>query len=165
MPTPTYTLIDSVTLGSSAASVTFSSIPQTYGDLVLTINATTAGNTAAGVRFNNDSSDNYYTILMDGNGSSASTVKLNPADAARFTYNLTLNTSPSLVRIQILDATATDKHKSLLIRADRADQATAVVASRWGSTAAINKIDILQFSLQDFTTGSTFFLYGIAKAL
>ena len=37
----TYTLITSQTLASSAASVTFSSIPSTYTDLVLRVSART----------------------------------------------------------------------------------------------------------------------------
>jgi hypothetical protein len=37
MPTPTYDLIESTALGSSASSITFSSIPSTYRDLVLVI--------------------------------------------------------------------------------------------------------------------------------
>ena len=40
MATPTYTLIDSTTLGSSAASVTFSSIPA-GGDLVIVMSGQT----------------------------------------------------------------------------------------------------------------------------
>jgi len=38
----TYTPIASVTLSSAQASVTFSSIPQTYTDLVLVVNGSTA---------------------------------------------------------------------------------------------------------------------------
>ena len=164
MPTPTYTLIDSVTLTSSAASVTFSSIDQSYGDYVLSMNLTTAGNATFGLRFNNDTGTNYHGLFMDGNGTATESAKWNPSDRIILnTYSMTLNTSPSLVTVQIFDATATDKHKSVLTRGNRVDQATTAIASRWASTAAINRIDILQFNLQDFTTGSTFFLYGIEK--
>ena len=50
MATPTYTLIDSTTLTSSASSVTFSSISATgKGDLVLVSNVIVANGYEAGV--------------------------------------------------------------------------------------------------------------------
>ena len=45
MPTPTYTPLATVTLGTSAASVTFSSIPATYRDLILIFDGTGSGST------------------------------------------------------------------------------------------------------------------------
>ena len=57
----TYTPIATQTLGSAAASVTFSSIPQGYTDLVLVDNvksASGAGDSELDVRFNGDSGSN-----------------------------------------------------------------------------------------------------------
>ena len=51
MATPTYTLIDSVTLGSSASSVTFSSIPA-GGDAVLVISGTSSAAASIKVKLN-----------------------------------------------------------------------------------------------------------------
>ena len=69
MPTPTYTLIDSVTLGSSAASVTFSSIDQTYGDIVA-VYAPISTSAAFGlIKINNDTSSIYSSVEAIGTGS------------------------------------------------------------------------------------------------
>ena len=72
----TYTLISSVTVGAGgASSMTFSSIPQTYTDLVIKVsgrNADTGGGNAR-LRFNSDTtSGNYaYRSLYTSNGTSA----------------------------------------------------------------------------------------------
>jgi len=72
MPTPTYTPLATVTLGSTAASVTFSSIPATYRDLILIITAQRTGSPVnVGMRFNGDSGSNYSSVFMTGTGSSA----------------------------------------------------------------------------------------------
>jgi hypothetical protein len=58
-----YTALANVTLGSSAASVTFSSISQSYRDLVLVITATTSAVDNAFIRFNSDSGSNYNIVI------------------------------------------------------------------------------------------------------
>ena len=52
MAANTYTLISSNVLGSSAASVTFSSIPATYTDLVLRVSARTDADDTSLITFN-----------------------------------------------------------------------------------------------------------------
>ena len=65
MATPTYTLISSVTLTSSASSVTFSSIAA-GGDLAIHINAnsTDNGGDAIKMQFNSDTAyQNYQNVF------------------------------------------------------------------------------------------------------
>jgi hypothetical protein len=149
MPTPTYTLIDSVTLGSSASSVTFSSIDQTYGDLVLS----TQANTSVLLRVNGDSGANYSFVYMygssGGTGSAAST-------------GGTLANIGTNGLAEINDYSATDKHKTIISRYNLSTFVEAR-ATRWESTAAITSL--LLYTGSSFNAGSTFFLYGIAKAL
>ena len=65
--TPTYILLNQVTLAATSSSVTFSNIPQTYGDLVLVANYIPSGYTQ--LRFNNVSSSSYSSVTMYGTGS------------------------------------------------------------------------------------------------
>ena len=65
----TYEPIATTSLPSGGASITFSSIPQTYTDLVLTTSglAQTGGGGSIALKFNNDtlaSSTNYSYIYM-----------------------------------------------------------------------------------------------------
>ena len=68
-----YTALATTTLGSSASSVTFGSIPQGYRDLMLVISGTvTSSNITLAIRFNGDTGSNYFSVNMRGNGSAAS---------------------------------------------------------------------------------------------
>ena len=170
MATPTYDLLDSVTLASSAASVTFSSISQDYGDLIIVWDKFfRAGSNQINtlVAFNGDSS-NYSTVYMYGNGSSAasssSTAQQRLAWGSIYAPSSTNSTQGV---VQIMDYSATDKHKTTLMRANVIGTngfGALASASRWASTAAVTSITISS-SIDQFAAGATVHLYGIAKAL
>jgi len=157
MPTPTYTPLATVTLGSTASSVTFSSIPATYRDLILIIEGKKASTARdVYVTFNDDTNNsNYPRVLMYGTGSSAASAANN--------YRGIGNASPAGVvnRIQIMDYSATDKHTTSLVRWDDAGSNTVAVAGRWANTAAINKIQLSLDDASNFSSGSTFNLFGV----
>ena len=129
MATPTYTLIDSVTLGSSASSVTFSSIDQSYGDLRIVINATSTSD-YAGITYNLNSDTttaNYSWLRMTGDGSAASSF-----NGTYFWFQPTARLSiadPTLTTADIMDYSATDKHKTTLVRAKSIEVIAAVLAT------------------------------------
>ena len=160
MATPTYTLIDSTTLTSSASSVTFSSITQDYRDLILVIDAkhatTNENNT---LQFNGDSGSNYSNVYMYGTGSSTgSSAQTLAYIRIDFATEMT-TTNPNLDIVQIMDYSATDKHKSTLSRANNSSNATEATAGRWANTSAITSIVIAPRS-GSYASG-TFHLYGI----
>jgi hypothetical protein len=150
MPTPTYTLIDSVTLTSTASSVTFSSISATgKGDLVLSINA----DQVQRIQFNGDTGTNYYFVTMYGDGTSA--VSQSGSDTS-------VNAGKPFSYTQIMDYSSTNKHKSVLTK--RSDSSSVVLARavRWANTAAINSITIFSGGTS-YASGSTFFLYQLVS--
>jgi hypothetical protein len=153
MPTLTYTPLATITLGSSASSVTFSSIPATYRDLILV--ALPLGD-EAGIRFNGDTGSNYTYVQMFGNGTSPF------SDSGTLTSLYV--TGPSVPAIaQIMDYSATDKHKTALNRRNTASLTfVAAMANRWANTAAVNTMTIIALATT-FTAGSRFDLYGIAS--
>ena len=150
MPTPTYDLIASNVLSSSASSVTFNSIPATYRDLVLVTSGLNGGFFA---RLNGDTGANYSRVYMRGNGSSA----LSGAGSENF-----VRVNGWATIFHFLDYSATDKHKPILIRSDTYYSLTQADAQRWANTAAINSIE-LNANGGDFPSGSTFYLYGIVS--
>lgn len=158
--TATYTALANVTLGSSASTVTFSSIPATYRDLVLV--AMPIGTTANGlwIRFNNDTGTNYPVVQMTGNGSTASSTVSTSLNYITSGQDMATTVGLSVI-LNIMDYSQTNKHKTVLIRADRFSTGTRASATRWASTNALTTITLSHQSDQ-LATGSTFALYGIA---
>jgi len=159
--TPTHVLLNQVTLAASSSSVTFSSIPQIYGDLVLVTDHTVSVAANKLVTFNGDGGSNYPWVYMGGNGSNAvsgtntSTSLLVEALAAGSA------TERLLTIVNIMDYSATDKHKTALVRNGRGSQGTDAIASRWASISPIVTISIGLNNNASFAIGSTFSLYGV----
>ena len=162
MPKKTYTQINSITLAVASSSVTFGSIPQNFRDLVL-VHAGTSSNASLNsllLRFNGDSASNYSHVNMEGNGSSASSGSFTSSGV--FT-GFTLSSPVSNNITQIIDYSATDKHKTVLSRKNTSSANANAQASRWANTAAITSIVCTIDSGATFSTGSTFNLFGIAS--
>jgi len=161
MPTPFYHVLETVTLTSTASSVTFSSIDQGYGDLILTVAGVGVGGTNYfDCRLNGDTGDNYYKVRMIGDGSDAESLY---GSGVSFPYG-NLSTTGGSFTAQLFDYTATDKHKSLLARSGSSDVRVAAFAFRWASTSAVTSIEIYS-SGTGAAAGSTFTLYGTTKAV
>ena len=158
MPTPTYTPLATVTLGTAAASVTFSSIPATYRDLRIVIAGTTSGGVNTGLRFNGDTGNNYTGLLMYGTGSSAAS---GTYGAGSFAYFGALWTTVGNTTVDIMDSSATDKHKTLISRYSTSANEVGAMAARWASTSAITSVTVLTASAATYSTGTTFSLYGV----
>jgi hypothetical protein len=59
-----------------------------------------------------------------------------------------------------MDYSATDKHKTVLVRSNAASTGVEAIAQRWASTAAITSILVFP-STGSWAAGGTFSLYGI----
>ena len=155
--TDTYRPLATVTLGSSASSVTFSSIPATYRDLIVVVAGTTNATHNVGMRFNGDTGSNYFVVTMSGNGSTTNSFTL--TDSFALAGQLT-TTQGNFVN-QIMDYSATDKHKTVLARSNNPAAEVRANISRWANTAALTSIAISNAGT--FSSGTTFNLYGIAS--
>jgi len=173
----TYTLISSNVLSSSAASVTFSSIPSTYTDLVLRISARNDGAATtdnAKLQFNGDtSSANYSWNYLRGNGSTASAAITSTGVIGYFQLNWFSNGAASVAtntftnnELYIPSYTASQKKQFSWFNAQEDNSSTA---NLWGyallyhSTTAISSITITGSSY-NFVSGSSFYLYGIKNS-
>ena len=160
VPTPTYDLLASNVLSSSASSVTFSSIPATYRDLVLVVSPiATGGDFNSNIRINSDTGSNYSRVGMSGDGETATSFSA----TAAFILGVIASTSspPTLGVYNFMDYSATDKHKTIISRYAN-PSATSAFAFRWANTSAINNLEIYA-SANNFASGSTFYLYGIVS--
>lgn len=160
--TGTYTLIASSTLGSATNSVTFSSIPATYTDLILVMNIKAASSTYPRIRVNGDSGSNYSSTLLRGDGSTAlSRRQTNVSQFDEFAYNTLSTTQFVPVIVNFNDYANGTTYKTFLARTSDAGQEVMASVGLWRSTSAINSIAISTNNSVNFTVDSTFKLYGI----
>jgi hypothetical protein len=165
-------LISSQTLGSAAASVTFSSIPSGYTDLVLrmSIRNSTAGAYSATGRFrlNGDTATNYSVTTLEGNGSSASSNRISSQTYGQLTYNgydAAGNTASTFSSIEfyIPSYLASQNKPISTFTATENNSTTGILeadANLWRNTAAITSIEIYS-DTGNFVTDSSFYLYGL----
>jgi len=146
------------TLSSSASDITFSSISGAYRDLILVATGkSTSGTQDQGINFNADgTAGNYDCVIMWGNGS---------------TYNSTTSTwlidyygsvttdNNAATILQIMDYSATDKHKTYLSRSNRAASGVDAIIGRWNNDAAITSIKYFLIG-GTLAAGTTVSLYG-----
>jgi len=156
----TYTPIATYTATGSVSTVTFSSIPQTYTDLVL-IGAAKDSNNYTGMRVNNSSAANYSRTYMTWNGTSAGSARTT-SDTTLYVGGNDTNFEVSIYNFQNYSNTTT--YKTILGTQKIANATSIAAVGLWRSTAAITEIDIYSVSGATILTGTTFTLYGIASA-
>ena len=168
----TYQAIATQTLGSSAAAVTFSSIPSTYTDLVLVC---VAGGNNAGytmtMRLNGDSGSNYSVtqVVGPGGGSGASS-----RESSQTQYNVSSGigvgtTNGSMLVVSNFQNYAnTNINKTIISRVSESSATypgVSITTGLWRSTAAITSIQLsIVNGTANFNATSTFTLYGIQAA-
>ena len=169
----TYTLINSTSLSTTAASVTFSAIPATYDDLALcfsTRDDNAVVDSYVNLRINSDNSSLYSYTRLVGNGSSAASqnqtsltwayTASNGASATSNTfgigefyipnYRVSQNRQISGFSVGETNATAAQIY---------------AIAWLYRSTTAITSLQIIPyFGTGNFVSGSTFWLYGIKNS-
>ena len=163
--TGTYTLISSNTLGSAVSSVTFSSIPGTYTDLVLVMTSDpTSGIPEISVRVNGDTASNYSSTVLTGSGSVVSSTRQTSSTSSRIGYNaVSGGTNAQNAIVNIMDYSNTTTYKTILSRGNNVNYGTDATIGLWRSVAAITSVTVLLAS-STFIAGSTFKLYGIEAA-
>ena len=157
----TYVAIATNTLGSATASVTFSSIPATYTDLVLVCigKMVSGGDANQPITFNGDSSALYSRTFMYGDGTSALSGRASGTTNLGFPY--WNSTNPVTTITQIMNYSNTTTNKTAISRNAGSSTVTAEVGL-YRSTSAISSITLT--GGVNFATGSTFSLYGIKAA-
>lgn len=163
----TYTQIASTTLGSATATVTFSSIPSTYTDLVLVMQpvTTAAGNTMY-IQFNSIAGTSYSGTALLGNGTSASSNRRTNSGYGTISENVTSSATAGNTTciINIFNYANTTTFKTYLARGNNGNN--GVVEAQVGlcsNTAAISSLTFLVGGTT-YAAGSTFNLYGITAA-
>lgn len=159
----TYESIATTTLGSAAASITFSSISSAYTDLRLVVNF--LGTTGARLTYNG-SATTYSDTILYGDGTSAGSTLSTGATYIDFTaYSEASTTIPALVTADIFSY-AGSRFKTCLITASADKNGSGYVeriVGLWRNTSAITSLTVTASS-GSFAINTTATLYGILRA-
>jgi hypothetical protein len=166
----TFTKIASVSVGSGgSSSITFSSIPSTYTDLVLCLSLRASIDVTNYSMDFNDLSTNQTSRQIYGSGSAAASNSGSSFDVAYGTVNSSVFTSNTFANAQIyIPNYAGSNYKSISVDGVTENNASTayatLAAGLWSATAAITKIQLYPSgktgTLVEYSTAT---LYGVSK--
>jgi hypothetical protein len=167
----TYTLIGSpITVGlGGASSVSFTSIPATWTDLIVKVSGRTnyVGSADISAISFNGSSSSFNNRVLYGNGSSASSLS-NSNNINGILFDGSLTTSNTFGNSEIyIPNYALSNYKSFSGDSVNENNALAyayLTANLWSNTAAITSITIAPYNGSSFLQYSSFYLYGISNS-
>lgn len=153
------------TLGSSASTITLSSIPNTYTDLRVVFSniKTTPSQGTIVLRFNSDTANNYSRTNISGDGSSATSAEFSNVSWIHTNGGNTSTTVPGMLTLDIFSY-AGSNNKTVLAAAsfDRNGSGdTTYVVGMWRSSSAITSLTIQINTGDSFASGTTATIYGI----
>jgi hypothetical protein len=168
----TYTLIEAKTLSSDTASISFTSIPQTYTDLQLltSVRIDRAGvSVNMGLRFNSNSSD-YTNLMAYGDGTNTGSNTSVVLDQFGYWYSPANGATASTFSDQSVYipnyTSANQKSVSIDSTSENngTDTNTVLFVGLWANTAAITTITLSNYQGSNLRSGSTAYLYGIKNS-
>ena len=164
MATSTYDLLDSVTLTSSANSITFSGIDQSFQDLSLVFDfpaiAANQWQINVWLKFNNSATGYYYATLRgNGSGVLAGVGNTTYIESNRATYT---ENDIYMGKFDIFDYSQVNRFKSFMYKSGAKPTVNMTSgAGSWHSTAAITEIQVYT-PQYNYPVGTTAKLFGIA---
>lgn len=172
---PSFESIASATGTGSSNTITFSSIPGTYQHLQIrglfkSTGASDGGDLTLTMRFNNDSGTNYVRHTLRGNGSAASGLNDTAITSIYVGSGVGGTGTTNMLGANIIDIhdyASTTKNKTTRSfsggEINTTPSQVLLNSGLWLSTAAITSISLIDI-YGNFTTSSTFALYGIKGA-
>lgn len=150
-----------ISVQANTAQIVFSGIPQNYRDLILVSRmVSNGGDGLVGYQFNGDTSTSYANIGAYGEAPSTAGSFYDTRAYIVGSITSVGTTAPTMLRLQVIDSNQSTKTKTVIVRNDRPDGDTSMLAGRWGGTAAITSIRMYFTGTGQFAPGSTFSLYG-----
>jgi hypothetical protein len=168
----TYTLINSNTLSANAASVTFSSIPSTYTDLVLRVSARNndTGTSFFRVTVNGDTTTNYSNTTLIGSGTAVTSGRNSSTGYFGPQYiPSSSNTSNTFSSTEFYFAnylsTSAKPFSFYSTEENNAAGSYMIAQATLYRGTSISSITLDEsFGSLQFVSGSSFYLYGISNA-
>ena len=167
----TYDCLATTTLSSTANTIVFSSISQSYTDLILVGRISSASGNTPRFRLNGDSGANYdcwefynHTSSPASNSSSNDTVG---TLGYAFTATAPSSTDPGIFIANFADYSNTSKQKPVFVHWGNRADGIGFITNNWRNTNAVTSITISSgssFPSSATSIGSVFTLYGIKEA-
>jgi hypothetical protein len=157
----TYEPIATTTLGTGTSTVTFSSIPQTYTDLVIIVSA--RANTGSRTEFQfttNLTGSIYSSTFFNGYGSGVSSFRDTANTYARPGFLSGSTDGYSINKFSIMNYANTTTRKTMVGTYANAQNEVVGFVTLIANTGAINQISFYSAS-GGFGTNSMFTIYGI----
>ena len=154
----TYVPITITTLGSTSSSVTLSSVPSTYTDLLLVVNGqNSSGHGNWRVQFNSDTGNNYSFVYIAGDGTNVASGAY--ANQSSVDSGLAGNGNWATMLVNVNNYSNAVTYKTTLSRMSSSSIFVSQNVGLWRNTSAINSVTILNDNA--WASGYTFTLYGI----
>jgi hypothetical protein len=166
----TYEPIATANGTGSSGTITFSSIPSTYTDLRIIIQATSPASgqyISPGIRFNSDSGANYNNTIVWGDGASAGSYRANSSTLfyAGPTQVGVQNANPCIGIVDVFSYTGSTFKTSLVSGSVDSNGSGSVeqIVTCWRNTSAITAVSVISQGAS-FSTSTVVTIYGIKAA-
>ena len=159
---PTFTPI-ATSSPSGLTSVTFSSIPSTYTDLILVFSGALSANDGISLRLNSTYTNNNSITSLAGNGTSAASTRGTNIYSIYLYDYVSPGTTVSNIQAHVMNYSNTTTYKTILIRDNSTNSYTEASVGLWRDTSAVNQL-IFYTGGATFSAGSTVTLFGILAA-
>lgn len=172
MPVKTYVPITTFTVSSATSSLTLTSIPSTYTDLVVeaTIKPVNNGTAYLGVRVGSsntlDTGTNYSWTHMYYTGTAVGPYSPNNESFIEAVGNQFQAKTLFTIRLDLMNYSSTSYNKTFFTDTRMQDNTARTGICLWRSNNAINTISIYNTANNNcIDAGSIITVYGIAKAV
>lgn len=164
----TFELIASSTVGSGgAASIVFSSIPNTYTDLVLKVSSRQT-NASIGLKMDFNNTSGFAGRVLEGSGSSASSYSMTTQYLAGYNnssgYTASTFGSTDIYIPNYLSTTNKSVSADSVTETNASTAYSALFADLYTTTTAITTITLTVDNGGNFAQYSTAYLYGVKNA-
>jgi hypothetical protein len=163
----TYEPIATTTLGSAAASITFSSIPSTYTDLRLVlVGRNNSGAASWRLEYNASAGTAYSNTFVGGDGTNTESGLNTNLGYFQISAISSPTTSVCMATVDIFSYAGSTNKTALASFSNDRNGAGGVATNvgLWRSTSAITSIKWYAANSENFAAGTTATLYGIKNA-
>ena len=155
--TATYEAIATYSSSGSSTEFNFTSIANTYTDLVLVVDGKTTGGATFACQLNGDTGSNYSYTRMYGSGTSTGSDY--STSSGRWDWSIGSATDPLNIILNFQNYSNSSIYKSVLCRSNNPLNYVGAIVGLYRSTSAISSIKI--YTASTFASGTSATLYGI----